>query len=110
MRMMMKVSLPVETGNAAVRNGTLGPTIQKILADLKPEAVYFAEDNGMRTGYVFFQMTESSQLPGVAEPWFLALNASVTVRPAMTVQDLGAAGPDFERAVKNYSGASPGQG
>ena len=103
MRMMLKVSFPVETANAAVRNGTLGSTIQKILADLKPEAAYFAEDNGMRTGYIFFQMTESSQLPAVVEPWFLAFNAAVTVKPAMTLQDLGAAAPDIERAVKNYS-------
>jgi hypothetical protein len=29
-------------------------TIEKILADLKPEAAYFAEDNGGRTGYIFF--------------------------------------------------------
>jgi hypothetical protein len=103
MRMMMKVNLPVETANAAVRNGTLGPTIQKILADLKPEAAYFSEDNGMRTGYIVFQMTESSELPGVAEPWFLAFNASLTVKPAMTPQDLAAGGPGFERAVKNFS-------
>jgi hypothetical protein len=100
--MMMKVSMPVERANAAVRDGSLGPTIQKILADLKPEAAYFAEDNGMRTGFIVFDMTDSSQLPGVAEPWFLAFNASLTVRPAMTPQDLAAAGPGFERAVKNY--------
>jgi hypothetical protein len=48
-------------------------------------------------------MTESSQLPAVVEPWFLAFNAAVTVKPAMTLQDLGAAAPDIERAVKNYS-------
>jgi len=102
MRMMMKVSLPVETANEAVRKGTLGTTIQKILADLKPEAAYFAEDNGMRTGYIFFQMTESSQLPAIAEPWFLAFNATLTVKPAMTPQDLAAAGADFERVIKNY--------
>jgi hypothetical protein len=105
MRMMLKVSFPVETANAAVRNGTLGSTIQKILADLKPEAAYFAEDNGMRTGYIFFQMTESSELPAVAEPWFLAFNASLTVKPAMTLQDLGAAGPAFESAIRNHPGA-----
>jgi hypothetical protein len=105
MRMIMKVSLPVETANAAVRNGTLGPTIQKILADLRPEAAYFAEDNGVRTAYIFFHMTESSELPGVAEPWFLAFNASLTVHPAMTPQDLAAGSPGFENALKNYSGA-----
>jgi hypothetical protein len=106
MRMMMKVTLPVDTGNSAVRKGSLGTTIQKILADLKPEAVYFAEDNGTRTGYIFFHMNDSSELPAVAEPWFLAFNASITVRPAMTVEDLGKATPAFERAAKTWAAAA----
>jgi len=102
MRMMMKVSIPVETGNDAVRRGSLGSTIQKILVEMKPEAAYFAEDGGQRTGYIFFDMTDSSQLPAVAEPWFLAFNASLTVRPAMTPQDLGNATPAIQRAVENF--------
>ena len=102
MRMMMKVSIPVETGNAAARNGKLGSTIQAILAGMKPEAAYFAEDEGARTGYIFFDMTDSSQLPAIAEPWFLAFNAKLTVRPAMSPQDLAAAMPGIESAVKAY--------
>ena len=102
MRMMMKVSIPVDTGNEAVANGTLGTTIQQILADMKPEAAYFAEDNGERTGYIFFDMQDSSDLAAVAEPWFLAFDANLTVRPAMTPEDLAKAGPAIERAVKAY--------
>jgi len=106
MRMMLRFSIPVETGNEAVRNGTLGATLQGILAEIKPEAAYFTEENGERTGYVFFDMNKSSELPAIAEPFFLAFNAKITVRPAMTPQDLADAGPHFERALKNYSRAA----
>jgi hypothetical protein len=102
MRMIMTVSIPVEAGNAAVRNGTLGSTIQRILGDLKPEAAYFAEDDGMRTGYIFFDMKDSSQLPAIAEPWFLAFNARLSVRPAMNAQDLTAGMPGMARAAENF--------
>jgi hypothetical protein len=105
MRMIMTVSIPVEAGNAAVLNGSLGPTIQQILADLKPEAAYFSDEGGKRTGFIFFDMKESSQLPAIAEPWFLAFNASLSVRPAMNLQDLQAGIPGVTRAVEKFGKA-----
>jgi hypothetical protein len=48
-------------------------------------------------------MKDASQLPAIAEPWFLALNATISVKPAMSAQDLGgAAGTAIEAAVKAY--------
>jgi hypothetical protein len=100
--MMLKASIPVEHGNAAANSGALGSTIQKILQDLKPEAAYFIAENGQRTALIFFDMKDTSQVPAVAEPWFLAFNASVTLVPVMTPQDLAEGAPGIERAVKNF--------
>jgi len=102
MRCLLKVSIPVDTGNAAISDGTLPRTIESILAELKPEAAYFSEENGKRTGFIFFDLKETSQIPAVAEPWFLAFNAQVQIHPAMNLEDLKKAGPGIERAVKNY--------
>src|SRR5215470_3571825 len=102
MRMMLKVSIPVESGNAAIKSGTIAKTIQSILADMKHEAAYFVADDGLRTCIIFFDMKEPSQIPAVAEPWFLAFNAAVEFHPAMTLDDLKKAGGGIEKAVKNF--------
>ena len=50
MRMLLRVSIPVRPEMPLLKT-TLGSTIEGILADLKPEAVYFfADDNGHRSG------------------------------------------------------------
>ena len=103
MRMLIRVSIPVETGNAAAKAGTLGSTVEKILADLKPEAAYFfADDNGNRSGSIVFDMKDSSQIPAAAEPWFLAFNAKVSFRPVMNPQDLATAGSSIAKAGQQY--------
>ena len=103
MRFLLKVNIPVEAGNAAARAGKLGATIQSILADLKPEAVYFTDDNGQRTGFIFLEMQDAAQIPAIAEPWFLAFNAGVEIHPVMTPDDLAKAGGAIESAVKKYA-------
>jgi hypothetical protein len=83
--------------------GKLGATIQSILADLKPEAVYFTDSNGQRTAFIFLDMQDASQIPAIAEPWFLAFNASVEIHPVMILDDLAKAGGAIENAVKKYA-------
>jgi uncharacterized protein DUF3303 len=102
MRFLLKVNIPVDSGNAAAKAGKLGSTIQSILADSKPETVYFTDNNGQRSGFIFLEMQDASQIPAIAEPWFLAFNASVEIHPVMTPDDLARAGSAIESAVKKY--------
>ncbi len=103
MRMLLRVSIPVEAGNAAAKAGTLGTVVEQILADLKPEAAYFfADDNGNRSGSIVFDMKDPSEIPAIAEPWFLAFNAKVSFRPVMSVQDLAKGAPAIGTAVQRY--------
>ena len=102
MRFLVKVNIPVESGNQAVRAGTLGSTIQAILAEQKPEAAYFAADKGQRTGFLFLDMDDVSQITAIVEPWFLAFNAGIEIQPAMKPGDLGKAEGAIAAAVKKY--------
>src|SRR6266851_9265623 len=99
MRFLLKVNIPVESGNAAAKAGKLATTIQSILAELKPEAVYFTDNNGQRAGFIFLDMQDASQIPAIAEPWFLAFNASIEIHPVMIPDDLAKAGNAIAAAV-----------
>ena len=101
MRFLLKATIPVEAGNAAAKAGTLGGTIQAILADLKPEAVYFADDHGQRTAFIVLNMQDASHIPAMAEPWFLAFNASVEIHPVMVPEDLLKAGQPSNKPSKS---------
>lgn len=103
MRFMMKVTIPVETGNKSAVDGTMGQTMQKILEELKPEAAYFSDVDGCRGGYLFFNMEDASQIPFVAEPWFLAFDAEVEIHPVMLPEDLAVASQSIAAAVEKYS-------
>jgi hypothetical protein len=105
MRFLVKVNIPVEAGNRAAKAGKLGATIQAILADLKPEAAYFTDNNGQRTAFLVVDMQDAAQIPAIAEPWFLALNASIEIHPVMLADDLARAGGSIEAAVKKHGAA-----
>jgi hypothetical protein len=103
MRMLLRVSIPVESGNAAAKAGTLGSTVERLVAELKPEAAYFfADDNGDRSGSIVFDMKDASQMPAIAEPWFQAFGAKISLRPVMNAQDLAAGSPGIAKAATQF--------
>jgi len=92
MRMLMNVSIPTDHFNEAVKNGTVGSKINRILEELKPEAVYFTEQDGLRGAIMIVNLDDPAKVPALAEPWFLTFNAKVKFQITMTPEDLKRAG------------------
>jgi hypothetical protein len=101
-RFLVTATWDIEAGNALAKSGKLGSTVQAILEDLQPEAAYFTANQGQRTAVLVVDLADLSQMPAVAEPWFLAMNATVEFEPAMVPEDLAKAGPGIEQAVAKY--------
>ncbi len=92
MRLLLDVTFPHEPFNAAVRSGTAGATIGKILEEMKPEVVYFVERDGRRGATIVVNVKNASEIPALAEPWFLNFSADCKFRIAMTPEELQQAG------------------
>ncbi len=88
MRMMLRWTVPVEKGNETIRDGSLAATMQSLLEELKPEAAYFWPENGERAGMIVFDMADTTQIPQIAEPLFMNLDAAVEFLPVMNADDL----------------------
>jgi hypothetical protein len=59
---MARISMPVESGNQAIKDGTLGPVMQRAAERWKPETMYFTTFDGQRTAFMVFD------LPGANPP------------------------------------------
>ena len=88
MRTMLRWTVPVEKGNDAIKDGSLIQIIESMLQELDPEAAYFFPKDGKRSGEIVFDMTDPSQIPQIAEPLFMSVNAAVEFLPVMNVDDL----------------------
>jgi hypothetical protein len=90
MRMLLKVQMDVEAGNRAIRDGSWGQVMERMMPMLQPEAAYFTAQDGKRTGMIFFDLKDPTQIPAIAEPFFMAVNASVDLTPVMTPDEVRA--------------------
>jgi len=95
MKMLMEISIPPESFGADA-----GQKIGRIMEHLKPEAAYFTTVDGNRGGYLIVNLDDPSQIPSLAEPWFLTFNAKVTLKSVMSPEDLQSAG--LEEISRNW--------
>src|SRR5688572_18949778 len=94
MKMLMNVRIPHEPFNSAVKDGTAGQKLNRILDAIKPEAVYFTEQDGHRGAVLVVDLSDPAMIPALAEPWFLIFQADVELRVVMTPDVLKRAGLD----------------
>jgi hypothetical protein len=92
--MLLDITIPHEPFNSLLRQGAVGKKLGDILEAIKPEAVYFTEQEGKRGAIVVIDLPDVSKIPSVSEPWFLTFNADVKCRIAMKPEDLKKAGLD----------------
>jgi hypothetical protein len=91
---MVKVAWDVQAGNALGKEG--GSGIDRGVDSFRAEA------GGKRGGILIVNLDDPSQIPAVAEPWFVACNATVEFLPVMLPEDLKKAGAAIEAAVRKY--------
>ena len=87
-RTLLRITIPVEAGNAAVHDGRLPNIIAANMKKLKPEAAYFFPDGGQRCAMFVFDMKDSSETAKIGESFFSELNAAVEFFPVMNADDL----------------------
>ncbi len=92
MRMLLHAIFPNEPFNSLVRSGEAGKILKAIMDDLKPEAVYFTEEDGMRSAILVVDLASPSDVPKVAEPFFLKFDAECRMKIVMSPADLKNAG------------------
>jgi len=88
MKMLVNVTCPIEPFNSMVRNGTAGEIIGRVIDDIKPESIYFTEQEGNRGAVMVVEVANASDIPSIAEPWFLNFEAICEFRIAMSPDDL----------------------
>jgi hypothetical protein len=101
MKMLLTVEFPHEPFNSLVRSGKVGEIIGRILEAIKPEAVFFTEQEGMRCGVFVINVENPSEVPAFAEPFFLNFQANCKFRIVMSPEDLQKAG--LEELGKRWS-------
>lgn len=100
MRTLLKVTLDVNASNQAIVDGTLPKIISDTTDRIHPEASYFLTLDGCRSCIMVFDLKDPSDIPAIAETFFLNLNAKVEFSPVMNADELKKGLTKWEKTSK----------
>jgi hypothetical protein len=103
MKFIMKAKIPNPYGNELLKDPQFGIKMKQVLDEVNAEAAYFTTIDGCRGAYIVVNMSDASEIPKIAEPLFLWLNADIDFIPVMTPHDLAKAGPSIAEAVGKWA-------
>ena len=87
MRVLVRVILPTEAGNRAIKGQEFIKNIQSFMDNYKAEAAFFTPSNGDRSANFIIDMPSSDMMATIAEPFF-QMGARVEMQPVMNFEDL----------------------
>ncbi|MFD6751648.1 DUF3303 family protein [Streptomyces anthocyanicus] len=88
MRVMLRATMDTEKANELASSGKLAELMRETMEHLKPEATYFTTIDGNRACFMVFDMQDTSEIPLIAEPFFMNLGARLELAPVMNAEDL----------------------
>jgi hypothetical protein len=88
MRTLFTAVMDVAASNKALMDGSLPKLMESTMEKLQPEAAYFTAIDGCRACMMVFDLKDTSEIPGICEPFFHGFNAKVTLTPVMNREDL----------------------
>jgi hypothetical protein len=90
MRVLLTAEMDTQKGNQAIKDKRLPEIMRAALGALQPEAAYFGAKDGRRTAFIVFDLKDVADIPSVAEPFFMELDAKVEFIPVMNFDDVQA--------------------
>src|SRR5215203_5181555 len=102
MHVMLSFTIQPEKGDALIKEGRIGETLESILEDLQPEVTYFTDVEGTRGGHLVVNIDDASQIPAMTEPLLLGVGATVQMHPVMTPEDLRGAEESLQQMGQKY--------
>jgi hypothetical protein len=87
MRVLVRIILPNEAGNRAIKDQNFIKNIQSFMDNYEAEAAFFTPSNGNRSANFIIDMPSSDMMATIAEPFF-QMGARVKMQPVMNFEDL----------------------
>ncbi len=101
MKVLFKITFPVERFNELARQGTAGQRLAAIVEATKPESFYFTGSQSGRGAVAVYDFADGSQVPAVCEPWFLTFNANIEYSVAISAQEM--AKGNLDKVIKQWA-------